>query len=276
MGEIWLQARLILFLIVCGQISFAEADIAPLSHDLIVQDCQVLYYTGIGHAYITTDEIKAEQARERFEQRRLPYAKRFFDAMTVPQLRATLEPRIAQAKPGSDAYTSIAYVLADHEVDVQKNLERMKRATNSDSSITGATEDTQALVPLRMVDIYRKCKQDFVLDELDTVQADGELGVALDYIRAGTIAQFPLHLTRYYSQKRNGARMLVDVLKAPGNDYHAWEDGQHALKRVAQNSDPGLARFARRCLSLMAHDKDITPADVRREKAEERREKAGP
>lgn len=87
--------------------------------------------------------------------------------MTAAQIRATLEPRIRQAQPGSDAYTSMAYVLADHRVEIHKNLERMK-AADGRSSI----EDTEAVMPIRMVDLYHKFKQDFVLDEFYSVEAE--------------------------------------------------------------------------------------------------------
>lgn len=270
MDAAWLRIYLVFFLIVCGGPALSDAGmLTPLSHDLITQDCQVLYYNGLNRHY-TEGEERAYQARVRFERKRLPYARRFFDGLTAAQLRATLEPRIRQTKPGSDAYTSIAYVLVDRGVDIHKNLERMKMAGGP-----GSTEDTEALVPIRMLEIYDKYKQDFVLDEFYSVEADGELAEALDTIRSRMITRFPLHIARYFSRKRNGTQRLVNEFTGPALDYHAWDDGWNAPRQVAHNSDPNLAKFARACLRLMAHDKEMTPADVRREKAEERREKAG-
>lgn len=256
---------LVIFLITCGQFTFADPSVlAPLSHDLIIQDCQILFYAGTAHTY-SEDEERAYQARVRFERKRLPYAKQYFDGMTAAQLGTTLEPRIKRLKPGSDAYTSIAYVLAEHGVDIRKNLERMKTAGGP-----GSTEETEALVPIRMLDIYEKHKQDFVLDEFYSVEADGELGEVLDTTRAYLITQFPLHIARYFSLKRNGAKRLVDEFKGPALDYQAWEEGQNALRHVARNTDPNLANFARACLRLMAHDKEMTPAEIRSEKADDR------
>lgn len=258
-----LRIWLVLFLIASGRPAFSDAGaLAPLSHDLVIQDCQVLYHNGLGHT-CTKNEEKAQRERVRFERRRFPDAKRFFDGMTAAQVRATLEPRIRQAQPGSDAYTSMAYVLADHRVEIHKNLERMK-AADGRSSI----EDTEAVMPIRMVDLYHKFKQDFVLDEFYSVEADGELAEALDNVRARMITQFPLHITHYFLRKRNGAQRLVDEFKGPALDYHAWDDGRNALRQVARNADPKVARFARVCLLLMARDKEMTPAEERSEKAD--------
>lgn len=233
--QLWVGTALLAALL-CGRL---EATQASTPADPLVRACQTLYNSD----WSTDISPQACWAKAMREQA----AGRVLNRMPQAALCRRLVSLLTRLKPGSDAYVSVAYVLAYDGVEVVSNLRRMALAATQ----AGADEESAWVnLPDKLAKVYWAHPSEAALRVVLRVQGDGELSEDLASVRGGLFLAHPCAALHVAAQDKVALSRLAGDLayETVGEDGGTRARSlRRVLRRLARAA--ALSNAARVCLS---------------------------
>ncbi len=194
-------------------------------------------------------------------------ARRFFDAMPHAEIARRLTPIRKALYRETRAYTSVAFVLADYDIDFERNAQRVVEAISligKPPAILKAAgfrpqgEDPSGAeaVADAVETLYRRHHSAAMLRAYLRAPVDGHLGEDWGGTLASLFLAYPTDVLRAASDPQD-MKLLADGVHSGLHGPDASVDDRSKLRRVLRmlenNDDPQTARLAkqfRRILSI--------------------------
>jgi hypothetical protein len=169
-------------------------------------------------------------------------ARRSLDSKSAAWHMQTLTPLLHKVPAGSDAYVSVAYVLARRGVEVDKNVSRLLIPVQHPEWVARHDLAFPAGVILRAGDVYRRYPNGAILRTLLSLRTDQAGETVLVDTCVDLFRHYP---TTVLSQ---AATTTGDLQALAGSLQTAGEDTVPVLRDLAGSPDTTVSRAARYCL----------------------------